>query len=180
LAWDDEVVLVDPLAVDIAPMADLLDGALADVHQGTVALGIRNVVCVPLNAVLYVDSADANTEDRRIGVLYLDSREKGTLLSTSTRKALATMASEASSAIQNAQLYREKVEKSRMEHEMKIAAEIQQALMPKPLANLRFAEAAAASIACRSIGGDFFDYLDFGGKALGFTLGDVAGCSPRM
>ena len=159
-------------------MADLLDGALADVHQGTVALGIRNVVCVPLNAVLYVDSADANTEDRRIGVLYLDSREKGTLLSTSTRKALATMASEASSAIQNAQLYREKVEKSRMEHEMKIAAEIQQALMPKPLANLRFAEAAAASIACRSIGGDFFDYLDFGGKALGFTLGDVAGKGP--
>ena len=159
-------------------MADLLDSALADVHQGTVALGIRNVVCVPLNAVLYVETADANTEDRRIGVLYLDSREKGTLLSTSTRKALAAMASEASSAIQNAQLYRDKVEKSRMEHEMKIAAEIQQALMPKPLANLRFAEAAAASIACRSIGGDFFDYLDFGGKALGFTLGDVAGKGP--
>lgn len=159
-------------------MADLLDGAFADVHQGTVALGIRNVVCVPLNAVLYVESADANTENRRIGVLYLDSREKGTLLSSSTRKALDAMASEASAAIQNAQLYREKLEKSKMEQEMKIAAEIQQALMPKPLANLRFAEAAAASIACRSIGGDFFDYLNFGGKALGFTLGDVAGKGP--
>ncbi len=159
-------------------MADLLDGAFADVHQGTVALGIRNVVCVPLNAVLYVETADANTENRRIGVLYLDSREKGTLLSSSTRKALDAMASEASAAIQNAQLYREKLEKSKMEQEMRIAAEIQQALMPKPLANLRFAEAAAASIACRSIGGDFFDYLDFGGKALGFTLGDVAGKGP--
>lgn len=159
-------------------MADLLDGAFADVHQGTVALGIRNVVCVPLNAVLYVETADANTENRRIGVLYLDSREKGTLLSSSTKKALEAMASEASAAIQNAQLYREKLEKSKMEQEMRIAAEIQQALMPKPLANLRFAEAAAASIACRSIGGDFFDYLDFGGKALGFTLGDVAGKGP--
>ncbi|MEO6222118.1 MAG: SpoIIE family protein phosphatase, partial [Vicinamibacterales bacterium] len=159
-------------------MADLLDGAFADVHQGTVALGIRNVVCVPLNAVLYVETAQANTENSRIGVLYLDSREKGTLLSNSTRKALDAMASEASAAIQNAQLYREKLEKSKMEQEMRIAAEIQQALMPKPLANLRFAEAAAASIACRSIGGDFFDYLDFGGKALGFTLGDVAGKGP--
>jgi serine phosphatase RsbU (regulator of sigma subunit) len=162
----------------IQVLADLLDGAHADMHQGTVALGIRNVVCVPLNAVVFVESADVNTEDRRIGVLYLDSREKGTLLSSSTRKALAAMAAEASSAIQNAQLYREKLEKSRMEHEMSIAAEIQQALMPKPLANLRFAEAAAASIACRSIGGDFFDYLDFGGTALGFTLGDVAGKGP--
>lgn len=159
-------------------VADLLDGALADVHQGTVALGIRNVVCVPLNAVLYVDSADANTEDRRIGVLYLDSREKGTLLAESTRRALDTLASEASVAIQNAQLYREKIEKSKMEQEMRIAGEIQQALMPKPLMGLRFVEAAASSIPCRSIGGDFFDYLDFDGKAFGFTLGDVAGKGP--
>jgi sigma-B regulation protein RsbU (phosphoserine phosphatase) len=135
-------------------------------------------VCVPLNAVLYVESKEANTEDKRIGVLYLDSREKGNLLSDATRRALDTLASEASVAIQNAQLYREKIEKTKMEQEMRIAAEIQQALMPKPLANLRFVEAAAASIPCRSIGGDFFDYLDFDGKAFGFTLGDVAGKGP--
>ena len=58
-------------------VADLLDGGFADVHMGTVALGIRNVVCVPLNFVHYVESAEARGEDRRIGVLYLDSRERG-------------------------------------------------------------------------------------------------------
>lgn len=152
-------------------VTDLLDGGLADVHQGTVALGIRHIVCVPLNLVQYVDAADAQSEDRRIGVLYLDSREKGALLSEVTQRALETLASEASVAIESAQLYREKLEKSKMEQEMRIAAEIQQALMPKPLATLKFVEAAAASIPCRSIGGDFFDYLDFDGKAFGFTLG---------
>jgi len=159
-------------------VADLLDGALADVHQGTVALGIRNVVCVPLNLVQYVDVADARTDDRRIGVLYLDSREKGSLLSESTRRALDTLAAEASVAIESAQLYRDKIEKTKMEHEMRIAADIQQALMPKPLVNLRFVEAAAASLPCRSIGGDFFDYLDFGVDGFGFILGDVAGKGP--
>lgn len=159
-------------------VTDLLDGGLADVHQGTVALGIRHIVCVPLNLVQYVDAADAQSEDRRIGVLYIDSREKGTLLSEPTQRALETLASEASVAIESAQLYREKLEKSKMEQEMRIAAEIQQALMPKPLASLKFVEAAAASIPCRSIGGDFFDYLDFEGKAFGFTLGDVAGKGP--
>lgn len=159
-------------------VTDLLDGGLADVHQGTVALGIRHIVCVPLNLVQYVDAADAQSEDRRIGVLYIDSREKGTLLSEPTQRALETLASEASVAIESAQLYREKLEKSKMEQEMRIAAEIQQALMPKPLASLKFVEAAAASIPCRSIGGDFFDYLDFDGKAFGFTLGDVAGKGP--
>ncbi|MCC7185264.1 MAG: SpoIIE family protein phosphatase [Acidobacteria bacterium] len=159
-------------------VTDLLDGGLADVHQGTVALGIRHIVCVPLNLVQYVDAADAQSDDRRIGVLYLDSREKGTLLTEATQRALETLASEASVAIESAQLYREKLEKSKMEQEMRIAAEIQQALMPKPFAALKFVEAAAASIPCRSIGGDFFDYLDFDGKAFGFTLGDVAGKGP--
>jgi phosphoserine phosphatase RsbU/P len=159
-------------------VADLLDSGLADVHMGTVALGIRNVVCVPLNFVQYVDVAEARAEDRRIGVLYLDSREKGTLLSEATRSALETLAAEASVAIENARLYREKLEKSKMEQEMRIAAEIQQALLPKPRASLGFVEASAASIPCRSIGGDFFDYLDEPGKSFGFALGDVAGKGP--
>jgi len=125
-----------------------------------------------------VDAADAQSENRRIGVVYLDSREKGTLLTEATQRALETLAVEASVAIESAQLYREKLEKSKMEQEMRIAAEIQQALMPKPIASLKFVEAAAASIPCRSIGGDFFDYLDLGGTAFGFTLGDVAGKGP--
>jgi serine phosphatase RsbU (regulator of sigma subunit) len=159
-------------------VADLLDSGFANVHQGTVALGIRNVVCVPLNFVQYVDTAEARGEDRRIGVLYLDSREKGTLLSSATRSGLETLAAEASVAIENARLYREKLEKAKMEQEMRIAAEIQQALMPKARATLGFVEAAASSVPCRSIGGDFFDYLDEPGASFGFTLGDVAGKGP--
>ena len=159
-------------------VADLLDGGFADVHMGTVALGIRNVVCVPLNYVHYVESAEARGGDSRIGVLYLDSREKGTLLSASTRAGLETLAAEASVAIENARLYREKLEKAKMEQEMKIAAEIQQALLPKPRASLGFVEAHAASIPCRSIGGDFFDYVDEPNSAFGFTVGDVAGKGP--
>jgi phosphoserine phosphatase RsbU/P len=159
-------------------VSDLLDGGFADVHVGTVALGIRNVVCVPLNFVQYVDVEEARGEDRRIGVLYLDSRERGRLLSQSTQSALEALAAEASSAIENARLYREKLEKAKMEQEMRIAAEIQQALMPKPLARLKYVEAAAASIPCRSIGGDFFDYLDQYSDAFGFALGDVAGKGP--
>ena len=74
--------------------------------------------------------------------------------------ALETLAAEASVAIENARLYRDKLEKSKMEQEMRIAAEIQQALLPQPRVSLGFVEAAAASIPCRSIGGDFFDYID--------------------
>jgi sigma-B regulation protein RsbU (phosphoserine phosphatase) len=159
-------------------VADLLDSEFANVHMGTVALGIRNVLCVPLRLVRYVDVAESAGEDRRIGVLYLDSREKGTLLSNSTRAALETLATEAAVAIENARLYRETMEKARMEQEMRIAAEIQQALLPRTNRVGTFFRAAAASLPCRSIGGDFYDYVDLPKSALGFALGDVAGKGP--
>ena len=158
---------------------NLLDGELANVHMGTVALGIRNVLCVPLRLVRYLDKAEAAEErDRRIGVLYLDSREQGTLLSSSTKAALETLATEAAVAIENARLYRETMEKAKMEQEMRIAAEIQQALLPKMARTGSFFSAAAASLPCRSIGGDFYDYVDLPDGAMGFALGDVAGKGP--
>jgi serine phosphatase RsbU (regulator of sigma subunit) len=160
-------------------LADLLDGELANVHMGTVALGIRNVLCVPLRLVRYLDRADAGVgEERRIGVLYLDSREKGSLLSSSTRAALETLATEAAVAIENARLYRETMEKARMEQEMRIAAEIQQALLPSSGRVGSYFAAAAASLPCRSIGGDFYDYVEMPDGSLGFALGDVAGKGP--
>jgi sigma-B regulation protein RsbU (phosphoserine phosphatase) len=159
-------------------VADLLDGELANVHMGTVALGIRNVQCVPLRLVRYLDRAEAGAEERRIGVLYLDSREKGTFLSNSTRAALETLATEAAVAIENARLYRETMEKARMEQEMRIAAEIQQALLPKAGRVGAFFRAAASSLPCRSIGGDFYDYVDLPDGLFGFALGDVAGKGP--
>ncbi|MBE3099318.1 MAG: FHA domain-containing protein, partial [Planctomycetes bacterium] len=97
---------------------DLLDDDLSPAHGGTIALGIRHVFCVPLRLVRYVDREEAETEQKRIGVLYLDSREKGTLLSSSGRGALETLATEAAVAIENARLYRESEAKARLDQEM--------------------------------------------------------------
>ncbi|HUF22953.1 MAG TPA: SpoIIE family protein phosphatase [Vicinamibacterales bacterium] len=163
-------------------VADLLDGDLADVHAGTVALGIRHVLCVPLNLVRYVDRSEAGRgpgeAQTRIGVLYLDSREKGDLLSSATRAALETLATEAAVAIENARLYRQTLEKARTDQEIRIAGQIQQALLPQTGNLLPFCETAAAAVPCRSIGGDFFDWMMRPNGSFAFTLGDVAGKGP--
>src|SRR6476660_1072446 len=65
-----------------------------------------------------------------------------------------------------------------MEQGRRIAAELQQSLLPKMDRAGSFFTAAAASIPCRSIGGDFYDYVDLPAGALGFALGDVAGKGP--
>jgi sigma-B regulation protein RsbU (phosphoserine phosphatase) len=156
-------------------VADLLDGDLANAHMGTVALGIRHVLCTPLKLVRYLDQADMPNDEKRIGVLYLDSREKGALLSRAARASLETLATEAAVAIENARLYRQTLEKAKMEQELKIAAEIQQALLPEPQRKGAYFEAVGQSVPCRSIGGDFFDYVDLAEASFGFAVGDVAG-----
>jgi len=154
---------------------DLLDGDLAQLHTGTVALGIRHVLCTPLRLVRYVERADQRGADEMIGVLYLDSRERGALKSASARSALETLSAEAALAIENARLYREALDKAKFEQELKVAAAIQQSLLPASNRTGTFFTASAASVPCRAVGGDFFDYVDLPTGAFGFILGDVAG-----
>jgi serine phosphatase RsbU (regulator of sigma subunit) len=160
-------------------VSDLLDDNLSSVHMGTIALGIRHVLCLPLRLVRYTHESRETPVQRRIGVLYLDSRQRGTLLSETTRAGLETLATEAALAIENARLYREEIEKRRLEHELSIAAEIQKALLPPPRYSGHGIEAAAISVPCRAIGGDFYDYVEFAdSRGFGFALGDVAGKGP--
>ena len=140
-------------------VTDMFEGDWAGAHGETVAMGIRNVLCVALRLVRFADRHDAAPhEERRIGVLYLDSRDKGSLVSSVTGTALETLANEAAVAIENTRLYREAMDKARMEQELSIAADMQQALLPPRRRRGAGFEALGSMIPCRAIGGDFFDY----------------------
>ena len=158
-----------------AIVEDLLDSNVAHLHSGTVALGIRHVLCVPLRLVRYVERAEERTEEQTIGVLYLDSRERGALRSAAARTALETLSTEAAVAIENARLARGALERAKLEQELKVAAAIQQSLLPVSDRTGDFFTVAGASRPCRAVGGDFFDYVDLAGGKFGFILGDVAG-----
>ena len=127
-----------------------------------------------MKLVRYVDHAGDTDDARPIGVLYLDSRKKGSLRSRATQDGLETLAAEAAVAIENARLYRESQEKARLERELHTAYEFQQGLLPTAPPTRDYFSAAAEMVPCLSIGGDFFDYLDLDGS-FGFVLGDVAG-----
>ena len=154
---------------------DLMEGSDAGEHMGTIALGIRHVLCTPLRLVHYVEKAEEGAEDKMIGVLYLDSRVRGALSSRAARTALETLSSEAAVAIENARLYRQALERAQLDQELKVAAAIQQSLLPTSNRNGPFFSTAGTSVPCRSVGGDFFDYVDVADGQFGFILGDVAG-----
>jgi len=64
------------------------------------------------------------------------------------------------------------------EHELRVAAAIQQSLLPPPHYVGPFCTTAGTSVPCRAIGGDFYDYVELPGDRFGFMLGDVSGKGP--
>jgi serine phosphatase RsbU (regulator of sigma subunit)/pSer/pThr/pTyr-binding forkhead associated (FHA) protein len=155
-------------------VGDLMDGNLAAVHEGTIAIGIRHVLCVPL----CVRTPGADAGGQVIGVLYLDGRDRNALLSKATLGSLEAFATQAALAIESARLYAESAEKARIERDLRVAADIQQAMLPAPTYDAGICDLAAVTVPCRTVGGDFYDYVDLAESGFGFALGDVAGKGP--
>lgn len=163
------------VVVDEPNLEEIPDGR----HGETIQIGIRSAIAVPLRLVP-LESLAIGTEEkaRIIGVIYLDRRGRGALLTSSAREALEALAAEAGVAIENARLYREVVERQRTQQELEFARRVQEALMPERLSHYFFCETAGTNIPSRSIGGDFFDCFQLPDGSVGFVLGDVAGKGP--
>jgi len=70
----------------------------------------------------------------------------------------------------------EKLESERRAaRELEIAKQVQSRLFPQTLPALATLDYAGICIQARQVGGDYYDFLDFGGKRLGLVIGDVAG-----
>jgi serine phosphatase RsbU (regulator of sigma subunit) len=148
-------------------------------HPETLAFGIGSVVCVPLRVTaMGTGPHSAGSRTRIIGVLYLDGPSRIPKRSSSILSSLEAFATQAALAIESARLYAEAAEKARLDRDLRVAAEIQRALLAEPTYSGAICDVAAASLPCRTIGGDFYDYLERDDGAFAFALGDVAGKGP--
>jgi sigma-B regulation protein RsbU (phosphoserine phosphatase) len=128
--------------------------------------GFRSFVVVPLVV-----------RGKSIGTLNLGSL-KPMQYGAAEAELLGEVANQLALAIENMREYEEIGRLTRLQQEVKIAADIQQALLPgRDYSGVGF-EAAAASVPCRTIGGDFFDYFEVPSGSFGLALGDVAGKGP--
>lgn len=88
---------------------------------------------------------------------------------------LSALASLAIISLENARLFREAIEKQKMEDELAIAREIQKGLLPSILPSPPGVEIAAANFSSKQVGGDYYDVIPLGEHRLVLAIGDVAG-----
>jgi sigma-B regulation protein RsbU (phosphoserine phosphatase) len=77
--------------------------------------------------------------------------------------------------LENTRLFREALEKQKMEDELLIAKEIQKGLLPAALPDLQGYTLSAVNISSRQVGGDYYDVIPLGRSKWVIAIGDVSG-----
>jgi phosphoserine phosphatase RsbU/P len=113
--------------------------------------------------------------DTFIGILNVQhSQPDG--FSPSRIRLLEALADHLATAIDNARMFeRVRLEKNRLWRELREAQTIQAALLPPEPVELGDFTVAGVCVPCRTVGGDWFDYLPLGDGRTAVILGDVAG-----
>ena len=145
--------------------------------QSIVAQRLRAVVVIPLYSITRANSQESMINLRRgdfLGVLYLDSRRPAAF-SKLDRQILDALAADAASTLDNARLVERERERQRMEQEINIARDIQQALLPRNFRDFPHLAVSGCNFPCLSVGGDYFDVFPMSEGRTAFLIADVSG-----
>jgi sigma-B regulation protein RsbU (phosphoserine phosphatase) len=110
-----------------------------------------------------------------LGVLDLE-HTKAHFFTEDNVHAVSTLAAQLAIAMENAGLYQRLAqEEQRLEEDLAMARKVQFRLMPQSVPDPLHAELAARFVPARTIGGDLYDFLDYGDGRTAIVLGDVSG-----
>jgi sigma-B regulation protein RsbU (phosphoserine phosphatase) len=140
-----------------------LDGAFAG-QQSILVQKIRSFLAVPLQ-----------TEERVTGLVYLDSPDLIRDFTVRDLSLLTVMANIAAVRIEHARLIEVEEAKKLLARELERAAEIQGRLLPAAAPDIPGLQLAGYNAACRTVGGDYYDFLPLPDGRVVVLVGDVSG-----
>ena len=140
-----------------------LDQALAD-RMSIVEQQVRSILAVPLQ-----------TESRVIGLIYLDSPHFVREFTKDDLNLLTVMANVAAIRIEHARLVEVEQVERMFSKDLEQAAEIQRGLLPTSAPVLPGVDLAGYNAPCRTVGGDYYDFLPYPDGRVAILVGDVSG-----
>ena len=131
--------------------------------QSIIMRGLRAILCAPILI-----------QDSLVWVVYVDTSMRSGNFNESDRDLLSAVANQAGITLENARLYGVAVEKGRLEHELKLAREIQQGLLPRRMPQIPGYEITAIWQSAREMAGDFYDAFPVSDESFGVVMADVS------
>jgi len=125
---------------------------------------IRSLLSVPLLC-----------KGKLIGVVNLFNKKEAGVFTEDDQRLFAIIASQSAQVIENARLYEEEKRLRKFEHELQMAREIQEALLPKTIPETTRLDIASYFNPATQVGGDYFDYFQLEENQIGMVMADVSG-----
>jgi serine phosphatase RsbU (regulator of sigma subunit) len=143
------------------------DTAMDDVFKlqaSIVMQRVRSFMAVPLQ-----------TNEKVIGLLYIDMPDITREFSKEDLSLLTVMANVAAIRIEHARLNEVEQAERMMAKELGQAGEIQRRLLPAAAPKVAGMDLAGYNVPCRTVGGDYFDFFQLPNNKVALVVGDVAG-----
>jgi sigma-B regulation protein RsbU (phosphoserine phosphatase) len=161
--FEDERFLKSLAEVDApARISDIKKRNLQFVREKLESLGVKAIVPMQIQQELR-------------GVLCLGEKMSREDYSVRDLEFLYSLGNLAIISLENARLFKEAIEKQRLEDELLIAREIQKGLLPSRLPEIPNFEIAATNISSKQVGGDYYDAISLGNSRYVIAIGDVSG-----
>ena len=125
---------------------------------------VRSLMAVPLR-----------TADKVTGLIYVDMPDLIRPFTTDDLTLLTVLANTAAIRIEHGRLVEVEHVERLMAKDLEQAVEIQRRLLPREPPHVPSLDIAGSSVPCRSVGGDYFDYMPMADGRLAVMVGDVAG-----
>lgn len=133
-------------------------------RKSIVAQQIRSLLAVPLQ-----------TNEKVIGLIYLDSPNLIRPFTKEDLSLLTVMANVAAIRIEHARLVAVEQTEQMQRVELDQAAQIQRTLLPAKAPSVPGYSIAGYNAPCRTVGGDYYDFLEFADGKIGLIVADVSG-----
>jgi serine phosphatase RsbU (regulator of sigma subunit) len=133
-------------------------------RKSILAQEIRSFLAVPLQ-----------TDEQVIGFIYLDSPRLLREFTAGELNLVTVMANIAAIRIEHARLIEAEKARLLMARELERAAEIQRRLLPAKPPDVAGLDLAGYNAPCRTVGGDYYDFLPYPDGRIALLIGDVSG-----
>ncbi|HUY31407.1 MAG TPA: SpoIIE family protein phosphatase [Pirellulales bacterium] len=145
--------------------ADAASDSRFDSSQSIADFRIRSMMCAPL----------VHSAGHALGVIQIDTLDQRTPFHQDDLDVLASVASQAVFAVENAQLHESALKRQALERDLELAHKVQQGFLPSAPPSLEGYEFFDFYEPANQVGGDYFDYVPLPGRRLAMIVADVSG-----
>lgn len=125
---------------------------------------ISSILCAPLMI-----------KSKLSGILTVYNKKSKESFTEEDQRMLAILASQSAQIVENARLYEEEKKLLLINEQVRLAARIQQQLLPERSPGIPGYDVAGKGIPARAVGGDYYDFIQMDDNHWAICLGDVSG-----